>query len=211
MNILIFGATGMIGQRVVAEAARRGHAVTAVSRRPSKAQVVGSEVREVTGDASDPATVAKLIVGQDVVVDATSSRDRPEAVYVIASTLIAAVEAAKPTAPRLAMVGGAGGLEAAPGVRVVDLPMFPVERKALALALIDVYGIYSSSKVNWTYFAPPAMIEPGERTGNYRTGRDQLLMNDAGKSTISAEDFAVAVLDELENPQFLRSRMTAGY
>jgi putative NADH-flavin reductase len=106
------------------------------------------------------------------------------------------------------VVGGAGSLEVAPGVQLVDAPDFPAEWRAPALAHRDALAVYRTADIDWTYFSPAAILEPGERTGRYRTGRDQLLTNADGKSRISAEDFAVALLDEVERPRHLRERIT---
>jgi putative NADH-flavin reductase len=114
---------------------------------------------------------------------------------------------------RLIVVGGAGSLEVAPGVRLVDAPAFPAEWKGVGLAHSDALEVYrnSEAEVDWTYVSPPAIIEPGERKGNYRVGGDQLLADEKGDSRISTEDYAVALLDEVEKPRHLRGRFTVAY
>ena len=207
MKIVLFGASGMIGSRILAEALRRGHTVTAVVRDPSKVAEKHPNLRIERGNLTDAAAVTVLVAGQDVVVSAFAPPQGQEGqVAEVARTLVGTVGPA-----RLVVVGGAGGLEAAPGLKVIDTPSFPAFLRPIAQAHIDAYGVYRASAADWTFFAPPAMIQPGERTGRYRTSRDQLVVDAAGDSHISAEDYAVALLDEIEKPQFRRSRMTAGY
>jgi uncharacterized protein len=112
---------------------------------------------------------------------------------------------------RLIVVGGAGSLEVAPGVRLVDTPQFPAGWKGIALSHADSLPIYRKAALDWTYVSPAAFIEPGQRTGKYRTGGDQLLTDAKGESRISAEDFAVAVVDELEQKRHVRKRITVAY
>jgi hypothetical protein len=114
--------------------------------------------------------------------------------------------------PRLIVVGGAGSLEVAPGVQVVDTPEFPAEWKPIALAAREFLNLLRAEKVlDWTYLSPSAFIEPGERTGKFRLGKDQLLVNEQGESRISNQDFAIALIDELENPTHSQQRFTVGY
>lgn len=113
---------------------------------------------------------------------------------------------------RLLAVGGAGGLEVAPGVKLVETPEFPDFIKPIALAHQEALEIYLEEEdLNWTNLSPAALIEPGTRTGKYRTGTDQLVTDEQGNSRISAEDYAVAMLDEAENPRFTRKRFTVAY
>ncbi len=212
MKIVLFGASGMIGQRVLAEAVRRGHAVTAVVRNPSKLPPADGKVAVKQGDLTDAAGLESVIAGHDVVVSAFAPPQGSEGKLTeVARNLVAAVKAAKPS-PRLIAVGGAGGLKVAPDLRLIDTPNFPAFLKPIAQAHIDAYQqVYSGSDIDWTVFAPAALIQSGERTGKFRTGRDHLVNDDKGNSVISAEDYAVALLDEIENPQFHRSMMTAAY
>ena len=212
MRLVLFGATGMIGQRVLAEALRRGHTVTAVARDTSRVTEKSPNLRVERGDLTNPATVRALVSGQDVVVSAFAPpRGHEHQVSEVAGILVDAVSALEPS-PRLVVVGGAGGLEAAPGLKVIDTPSFPAFLKPIAQAHIDAHeDVYRNSDVDWTFFAPAGLIQPGQRTGKYRTGRDQLVVDAEGRSSISAEDYAVALLDEVEKPQFRKSRMTVGY
>jgi uncharacterized protein len=113
---------------------------------------------------------------------------------------------------RLLVVGGAGSLEAAPGLLVIDTPEFPAQWKGTAQGALDALNLLKQeSALNWTMLSPPAMIAPGERTGKFRLGADQLLVNEQGESAISVEDYAVAMIDELEKPAHARPRFTVGY
>jgi uncharacterized protein len=112
---------------------------------------------------------------------------------------------------RLIEVGGAGSLLVAPNLRLVDAPNFPAEYKQIALTHADALEVLRTSDLEWTYFSPAAVIQPGERTGKFRLGEDMLVVDEQGNSRISAEDYAIALVDELENPKFIRKRFTIGY
>jgi putative NADH-flavin reductase len=211
VKILLVGGSGTIGSRVLAEALKRGHAVTTVTRDPSKV-AASPGVTAVKGDALDPTSLAEAAKGHDAVVSAFSpGGDEPSRVVDAARAHIAALP--KAGVKRVVVVGGAGSLEVAPGVQVVDTPQFPEAWKGIALAHRDALEVYrkEGGGLEWTYFSPPALIEPGERTGTFRTGTDQLLADDKGQSRISAEDYAIALVDELESPKHVRGRFTAAY
>ncbi|WP_257451837.1 NAD(P)-dependent oxidoreductase [Archangium lipolyticum] len=211
MKIALYGATGTIGRRIAQEALSRGHQVTAIARNAAGFDLKHANLKVVSGDARDPASVAQVAGGHDAVVTAIGPRqgDVTEALAATAQSLVTGVKRAG--VGRLVVVGGAGGLEVAPGVRVVDTPSFPAAWKPIALAHIAAYDVYRQSDLDWTFFAPAALIQPGERTGKYRTGTDQLVTDAKGNSAISAEDYAVALIDELEKPKFVRRRFTAAY
>jgi putative NADH-flavin reductase len=202
MKIALIGATGNAGSRILAELSRRGHHVTAIARHPEKVPAL-SGVTPLKADAGDVAGLADVIKGHDVVISS---------VHFTASDphkLIAAVLQAG--TPRYLVVGGAGSLEVAPGVKLVDTPEFPAIYKAEASAgnvFLDL--LRAQPTLDWTYLSPSAVFAPGERTGKFRLGRDQLLANDKG-SHISFEDYAVALADEIEKPVHLRQRFTVGY
>lgn len=196
MRIAVYGATGMIGSRVVAEAKARGHEVTGISRS-------GGEVR---GDAGDSGFTKRIAADADVVVSAIgpsrTGGDRREylaQLRTLADTLGDA---------RVIVVGGAGSLLVADGVRLVDVPEFPDEYKEEALVAAEALEYFRGlgEGVDWTFFSPPPMIVPGERTGTYRVGTD----SPAGDS-VSAEDYAVALIDEIERPAFRRARFTVAH
>ena len=209
MNVVLFGATGTLGSRILNELLSRGHNLTAVVRDPSKLEP-HENVTETAGDIFDAASVSDAAAGADVVVSAYGpGPEKPELLLDATRSLIAGVEASG--VKRLIAAGGAGSLEVAPGMRLVDTPDFPPEWKAIAIAHADALELLRASKLDWTSVCPAAYIHPGERTGKYRVGKDQLLVNDKGQSEISAEDFAIAIADEVENPRHLRERFTVAW
>ncbi|MFZ5734175.1 MAG: NAD(P)-dependent oxidoreductase [Pseudomonadota bacterium] len=203
MNIAVIGATGNAGSRIVDELLRRGHTVTGIARNPDKLNGRPG-VTPKKGDVFDRAGLARLIEGHDAVVSA---------VHFLASDpalLIAAVKDAK--VPRYLVVGGAGSLEVAPGVTLVSTPNFPAQYKAEAEKGGVFLGLLRQEKeLNWTFLSPSALLIPGERTGTFRLGTDQLLTAADGKSSISLEDYAIALVDEIEKPAHIRRRFTVGY
>ncbi|WP_176728393.1 NAD(P)H-binding protein [Planobispora rosea] len=204
MRILLIGAGGMIGSRIAAEARERGHEVTGATRS-------GAGGTRVV-DAADAPAVAALAAGHDAVVLAIAPpRDGSEPSGPLLAAGRGVLEGVREAGVRrLVIVGGAGSLEAAPGVRLVDTPGFPDLYRAEALsqaALLD-FVREQAGDLDWTYISPPAEITPGERTGNYRLGGDRLLTDADGGSSISAEDYAVALVDELETGRSAGRRIT---
>jgi putative NADH-flavin reductase len=203
MKIALIGATGFIGSRLLTELTSRGHQVTAIVRNPEKVPQ-GAGVTAKHGDVYDKAGLAALLAGHDAVISAVHfSASDPE-------TLLAAVK--QSGVKRYLVVGGAGSLEVAPGVKLFDTKEFP----AIYLGEARKGGVFldllkGESGLDWSFLSPSALIEPGERTGKFRLGTDQLLVDGAGQSRISAEDFAVALVDELEKPAHTRQRFTVGY
>jgi len=211
----LFGAGGNVGQRIVSEALRRNHRVTAVVR-DEATMLPQHNLLVLEGDATDKASVAKTAIGADAIISAISPRPgqdgRP------ASSLSAAAHALIDGAreagvKRVVIVGGAGSLEIAPGQQIVDQPDFPESYKPEAFEQRDALAVYRSEAdgLDWTYISPAAEVHPGERTGKYRQSGEQLLVNEDGKSTISFEDYAVAVLDELERGAHLAQRISVAY
>ena len=211
MKIALFGASGMIGQRIAREALARGHAVRAIVRNPERIAISDEQLTSVAGTALDAASVAGHVAGVDAVINATGPgyTGDPHTLVDVAHALIDGLEQAG--VARLVVVGGAGSLEIAPGVQLVDTPDFPAAWKDGALAHRDALAVYRTANLDWTYISPAALIEPGARLGTYRAGTDTLLTDAQGQSRISAEDYAIAVLDEIERPQFTRRRMTVAY
>jgi len=213
MKIALFGATGMIGQRVLAEAVSRGHQVTAVARDITKVKATGPNVRAVKADILDPNSVAGVVAGHDAVVSAFSPVGDQGLDSLVKSvrSLIAGLKQAG--VKRLVAVGGAGSLEVAPGVQLVTVPQFPEAYKAIALAHGDALNVFrkEAGGLDWTSFSPAAVIAPGQRTGQFRLGEDKLVADAKGDSLISAEDYAVALVDELEHPKHIGKRFTAAY
>ncbi len=203
MKIAVAGASGNAGSRIAAELARRGHAVTAIARHPEK---IASEpnVTAKQGDVMDQDGLAALWAGHDVAISS---------VHFLASDPAKLIGAAKRSkVGRYLVVGGAGSLEVAPGVRLVTTPGFPAQYKSEAekgAAFLDL--LRREKELNWTFLSPSALFAPGERTGKFRLGTDQLLTAEDGKSWISFEDFAVALADEIERPAHIRRRFTVGY
>ncbi|MFP6558665.1 NAD(P)-dependent oxidoreductase [Paraburkholderia sp. B3] len=210
LNIALFGATGMIGSRIAAEAARRGHRVSALVREPGRV-AAGPNVVASKVDVLDAGSVAAAVRGHGVVASAYAPpHDRVADVLIASRALVDGVRAAG--LKRLVVVGGAGSLEIGPGKQLVDSESFPAAWKGIALAHRDAYDYYRTvADLDWTFFAPAAMIAPGERTGQFRTGATALIADTKGESRISAEDYAVAFVDELEQGRFVRQIATAGY
>ena len=202
MKVALIGASGQAGSRLLAELLRRGHQVTAIARNPEKI-APGSGVTAKKGDVYDQAGLAALLKGHDAVVSSVHFTASD------AETLIAAVRASG--VKRYFVVGGAGSLEVAPGVRLVDTPQFPAIYKAESAKGAEFLDrLRKVDDLDWTFLSPSAAFVPGERTGQFRLGKDQLLSNDKG-SSISFEDYAVAAVDELERPTHVRRRFTVGY
>lgn len=203
MKIAVIGASGNAGSRISAELARRGHSVTAIARHPEKV-AAQANVTPTRGDVMDQAGLARLLAGHDAAISS---------VRFLASDPAKLIGAAKESkVGRYLVVGGAGSLEVAPGVRLVTTPGFPVAYKAEAekgAAFLDL--LRAETELNWTFLSPSALFTAGERTGKFRLGTDQLLTASDGKSSISFEDFAVALADETERPAHIRQRFTVGY
>jgi putative NADH-flavin reductase len=211
MKIILFGATGNIGQRIVREALSRGHQVTGVVRDPEHQQSPDPKVKLVKGDATDADSVASVARGADAIVSAISPR--PNARGLGAPRLADAARALlggarKSGVKRLVIVGGAATLEVAPGKRLLDTPEFPAAYKAEALEGAESLDVLrkEGEGVEWTFISPAAEISPGHRTGRYRATGDQLIPDARGRSHISMEDYAVALVDELEHRQHVGRR-----
>jgi putative NADH-flavin reductase len=211
MKIVLFGATGNVGQRIAREALDREHEVIGVVRDPTHSQAPDPRLTLVQGDATDPASVGRVAQGADVVVSAISPRPGPHglpapALASVAQALIAGTKEAG--VKRLVVVGGASTLEVAPGVQLMDTPAVPDAFRAEAREQRDALAMYraSAGELDWTVISPAADFHPGERTGTYRTSGDQLLVDQEGQSHISFEDYAVALVDELEHPEHPHQR-----
>jgi putative NADH-flavin reductase len=203
MKIAVVGASGNAGSRIVTELANRGHAVTAIARHPEKI-ATQPNVTARKGDVLDQAGMAALFAGHDAAISSVHFLDSDPV------RLIAAASDSK--VGRYLVVGGAGSLEVAPGVRLVTIPAFPAQYKAEAEkggAFLDL--LRQQKELNWTFLSPSALFVAGERTGKFRLGTDQLLTASDGKSWISFEDFAVALADEIERAAHIRQRFTVGY
>jgi len=212
MNIALIGATGFIGSAVLHEALARGHRVTALVTRPEKVQP-HERVTALAADVMDVQKLTSQLAGFDAVISSFSGHAQADVFdYFVAGTRNIITAAKEARAPRLLVVGGAGSLEVAPGVQLIDTPDFPAQYKAAAEGARTALGLLrKESSLNWTLMSPSAMIAPGERTGIFRTSDDQLLIGADGSSRISVQDFALALIDELETPAHERARFTVGY
>ncbi|QCI94632.1 NAD(P)-dependent oxidoreductase [Novosphingobium sp. EMRT-2] len=202
MAIAVLGASGRAGSEIVKELVARGHEVIAIARKPEAIPALPG-VTAKAGDASEPAALAELIRGADAVISAIHF-DVP------AATLLSALKQAG--VGRLLVTGGAASLEVAPGVRLIDTPEFPEAWKGAAqggIAFLD--ALKGETEIDWTFFSPAAFIFEGPRLGTYRGGKDQLVTDDKGESRISFADYAIAMVDELEQHRYPRARFTAGY
>lgn len=202
MKVALIGASGMAGSSILNELVARGHQVTAIARSPEKiAQHEQVEVRQA--DINDTAQLTPLLKGQDAVISAVHFTDTQ------IGHLLDALK--KTTVPRYLMVGGAGGLTLASGQRLVDNPKFPEHVKLEALAGIAILEtLRQQPDLDWAVLSPSMIFKSGERTGQFCLGKEELLFKD-GMSHISTQDYAVALIDELEQPQHIRQRFTVGY
>ncbi|WP_254272879.1 NAD(P)-dependent oxidoreductase [Haloarcula marina] len=212
MNVLLLGASGRIGQRTATELLDRGHTVTGVSRSGTVEGTDADGFVAVAGDATVASDVAKLAAGHDAVVSTLGPSD-DESPEVLLDMIRAVVEGLRRAdVERVIWTGGAGGLTVGPETMLVETDDFPEEWDAIARAAIEAYDILSEADdLAWSYLAPAALIEPGERTGKYRTADRELVTDDEGDSYISMEDFAVALVDELENENAVHTYLGTGY
>jgi putative NADH-flavin reductase len=208
LKILLIGGSGMIGSRILTEATSRGHTVTAVARNPGKI-TAGDKVKPVKLDATDAAALTALAKDSDVIVSATSPRGGGDPIKEAKAVGDALIAAAKASGKRVVVVGGAGSLKTADGKAVVDT--LPAAYRGEALGMRGVLDSLKASNVNWTFFSPAMSIAPGKKTGKYQLGTTTVLKDAKGDSKISAEDFADALVNELEKPKHERSQMTIAY
>ena len=213
MKVALLGPTGFVGSALLNEALDRGHVVTAIVRDREKLEK-REGLTAKAGDVYDTASLATLIRGNEALISAFNAGWRNPNLYDDqvrgTASIIAAIKKAE--IERVLWVGGAGGLEVAPGVRVVDNPEMPDWVRPGSLAMINALDqLQEEPELAWSYLSPPAELEPGQRTGKFRLGNDQLVVDASGKSKISVQDYAVAMIDELERPTHLRQRFTVGY
>lgn len=213
LDIAVIGGGGMIGSRIVEEALARGHNVTLLVRDPSKVTTSDERLTVIQGDVLDD-SMSDQLEGQDVVVSAVGTAraaDPDYSLYVrAAQSLVGGLRRLGGTAPRLIVVGGVGSLLDSSGQAILErVPEDRLPEHLGQKAALDYY--VTVHDVRWTYVSPPGRISPGERTGAYRTGEDELLVDEHGESSISMEDYAVAVLDEAERPRHLGRRFTVAH
>jgi putative NADH-flavin reductase len=202
MKVALIGATGNSGSRILTELLARGHEVLALARHTEKIPAQQG-LRTANVDVGQRDELASLLAGSDAVISAVKFKDAEP------SELIKAVRSAG--VKRYLVVGGAGSLELSPGVREVDGPNFPPHVRPEALKGADFLAQLRASDLQWTFLSPSRMFIAGDRTGTFRLGTDQLLFDATGRSGISFEDYAIAMVDELEKPKHLCARFTVGY
>jgi putative NADH-flavin reductase len=202
MHVAVLGASGRAGSEIVQELSRRGHQVLAIARKP-EAIAPAPGVTAKAGDASDPAALAELIRGVDAVVSAMPFQ-------IPAETLLSALKAAGVS--RLLVTGGAASLKNANGERLVDTDAIPVTWRPAVMKAIDFLAdLKKEETIDWVFFSPAFNFVVGPRTGQFRLGGDDLIVDDAGDSRISFADYAIAMVDEVEGQTRHRERFTIGY
>ena len=220
VKIAVYGASGRVGSRIVAEALSRGHYVTGIGRTPANITLEHERLSVTRGDVLDPVDVARLVAGHDVVISAVGGAnpdyDDPQHSVPMqaAESLVAALRSLAEEAPRMMVVGGGSTtLDESPGVPFVDpddIPEGPRGTQMLGHRLALEY-LRTIEDVRWTFVAPALQMRPGERTGKFRVGPGIVIRDVEDESEISMEDLAVAMIDEIENPHYIRARFTAAY
>lgn len=218
MRVALIGATGYAGSRILAEALARGHLVSAIARKPESLEANPSLV-PLRADIHDTDGLARLLVGQDAIIDAFNpgrGRTDDDIFEQHVRGHKAILDAAKESGvKRFLAVGGAGSLKVASGKEFIDSDDFPPDYEPFRSAILGTRELYyllkAEPQLDWVFLAPSARLEPGRRTGKYRVGKNDLLVDAKGESRISLEDFAVAMIDELEHPKHHRERFTVGY
>ncbi len=213
MKIALIGA-GMVGSRILQEALDRGHSVTVIVRHPEKVQVQNAHLTVEQGDALDADQLTDLVRGHDAIISAYAVNWVDPSSFPNYSKAAQSIldSAERADVRRVLNVGGAGSLEVAPGVQFVDTPEFPEQYRAASNEQRNSLEVFRKNQtIDWTFVTPAVVIAPGTRTGKFRLGNDNPIFDANGQSFISAEDFAIAVLDELEHPQHIRQRFTLAY
>lgn len=214
-KIVLIGASGFVGSAILNETLNRGIKVTAVVRKPEGIKISNPNVTVVKADVSDADKVAEICKGANAVISAYNpgwtNPDIYELTLKVYPQILAGVK--KAGVKRLLIVGGAGTLFVAPGLRVVDSGAIPTEIMGGVKSLGEFYlnTLMNEDEIDWVFFSPAGSIEPGERTGKYRIGKDDLIVNEKGESKISVQDYAKAMVDELENQVHHKERFTIGY
>lgn len=214
-KLALIGASGFIGSAILNEALNRGHQVTAIVRNPEKINIKHDNLQIKSGDIMDEALVTELVTGNEIVISSYnpgwSNPNIAEDTIKGYTSIVNGVKKAK--IKRLLIVGGAGSLYVDTKTRLMDTDTFPKEFLQAVEALAKVlYKLQEEEKeLNWAFFSPAANIFPGIRTGKFRLGKDQLISHENGESKISVEDYAVAMINEVEYPVHSRQRFTIGY
>jgi putative NADH-flavin reductase len=213
MKIALIGASGFVGTNVLTEALQRGHTVTAIARNTDKIEIENDNLNKVALDVLDTDKLAEVLAGNDIVISAYNAGWTNPDLYNAFLQGSHAVQTATKQAgvKRLLVVGGAGSLFI-DGKQLVDSPQFPAEWKTGASAARDyLTDLRKEEELDWTFLSPAIELHPGERTGKYRIGTESPVFDENGKCSITAEDMAIAIVDEAENKQFAKQRFTVGY
>jgi putative NADH-flavin reductase len=213
MKIAVIGATGFVGSTILQEALQRGHEVTAIVRHPEKV-TPHPKLRPHKADVQKADEVTRSVAGHDAVISAFNPGWSNPDIYnqQVKGTRAIIDGVKKAGVKRLLFVGGAGSLEVKLGVQSVDLPEFPAEYKQGALATREALNLLRKEpNLDWSFLSPSADLFPGQRTGKFRLGTDQLLADAKGESRISVQDYAMAMIDEVEKPKHIHRRFTVGY
>ena len=210
MKVALYGATGKSGSRILKELVSRGHQVIAIVRNPAKLSQPAPGVLITQDDLSDSKKIAAAVDGAEAVISAYAPpQDDVDAIVGVTQRQVEALNHGSKV--RLIVVGGAGGLNVAPGVTLIDSGYLPEPFLPIAKAHTKALNVLRASTIDWTYLAPAAYFEPGTRTGKFRLGTDELIANEQQESRISMEDYAIALVDELEKPKHRRQRFSIGY
>lgn len=214
-KIVLIGASGFVGSAIMEEALNRGHEVTAIVRNPDKIVLQSPWLFVKGADVSTPEVVEEICSGADVVISAYSPGWTNPAIYEETLKVYPAIleGVKKAGVKRLLCVGGAGTLFVSPGLRVMDSGAIPDEIMPGVKSLGEFYlnTLMNEKEIDWVFFSPAGSIARGSRTGNFRLGKDDLIVDENGQSRISVEDYAVAMIDEVEAPKHHQERFTIGY
>jgi uncharacterized protein len=214
-EIVLIGASGFVGSAILKEALDRGFKVIAVVRHPEKIKTVHKDLIVKRSDVSSADTVAEVCKGADSVISAYNpgwkNPDIAKETTLVYRAILEGVR--KVGIKRFLVVGGAGSLFISPGKRIMDSGLIPESYLPAVRALADVYliDLTAEKNIDWVFFSPAGIIEPGLRTGKFRLGKDDMIVNEKGESKISVQDYAVAMIDEVEKPAHHRERFTIGY
>lgn len=214
-SVVLIGASGFVGNAILNELLSRGHKVTAVVRNPEKINVSNSNLKIVKTDVSDTNVMVEICKGKEAIISAYNPGWANPDIYeeTLRNYPLILETAKRSGAKRLLCVGGAGTLFCAPGLRVVDSGAIPDTIMGGVKSLGEFYlnTLMNEKAIDWIFFSPAGTLETGKRTGKFRLGKDDLIVDENGISHISVEDYAVAMVDELENPKHHYERFTIGY
>jgi putative NADH-flavin reductase len=214
-NVVLIGASGFVGSAILNELLTKGHKVTVIVRTPQKINVENPNLAVIKADVSDTNTLINACKGKDAVISAYNPGwTNPHIYEETLRNYPLILDAVKQSGvKRLLCVGGAGTLFCAPGLRVVDSGVIPEAIMGGVKSLGEFYlnTLMNEKDIDWIFFSPAGTLEPGQRTGKFRLGKDDLIVDENGTSHISVEDYAVAMIDELENPKHHYERFTIGY